>query len=432
MGARTRQSTARRRAAVAAATLVLVPLSACGGGPLEEIQGTSASGDPAGGGKADGTAGDGEPVDIDEAEDGDDSGDEETSYAVEEPGKFTPPLERSDVLVSASDTLPETLIERVRGIRGVSAATQFSMASMSIDGRTLTVAGIDPAEFRNFVPVESAQAQFVWDRIAGGEVAVDPTVSRKVIGKDDVIRLGTQDDSPSVHVGAYAPLAQRASGLSTVPVAQVAVNEKRAEQIGLPDGNALLVSTTVTPSEIKKQLKGALPEGTTLQIMAREFRGASQVAVLAGASVSEAIGKFTYTNGPDGTINPDQGWVDEYIRTEEVPILGEVTCNKAFLPQLRGALTEVVQMGLASKINPDEYAGCYYPRYIGRDPSNGLSLHSWGIAFDINVPGNLRGTTGEIDRGVVAIMKKWGMAWGGDWSYTDPMHFEMDQVVRPG
>jgi hypothetical protein len=37
-----------------------------------------------------------------------------------------------------------------------------------------------------------------------------------------------------------------------------------------------------------------------------------------------------------------------------------------------------------------------------------------------------------MDRRVVAIMKKWGMAWGGDWNYTDPMHFEMNRVVRPG
>ena len=129
---------------------------------------------------------------------------------------------------------------------------------------------------------------------------------------------------------------------------------------------------------------------------------------------------------------PEKRWVDAYIRTEEVPILGTVTCNKAYLPQLRGAMTEIVQLGLADEINPDEYAGCYYPRYIGRDPSNGLSLHSWGIAVDLNVPGNMPGTVGEIDRGVVAIMKKWGMAWGGDWSYTDPMHFEMDRVVAAG
>ena len=45
------------------------------------------------------------------------------------------------------------------------------------------------------------------------------------------------------------------------------------------------------------------------------------------------------------------------------------------------------------------------------------------------MPGNQRGTAGEMDRGVVAIFKKWGFAWGGDWNYTDPMHFEMNAVV---
>ncbi len=49
----------------------------------------------------------------------------------------------------------------------------------------------------------------------------------------------------------------------------------------------------------------------------------------------------------------------------------------------------------------------------------------------MNVPGNGRGTVGEMDREVVSIFKKWGFAWGGDWSYTDPMHFELAQVVDP-
>jgi len=113
-----------------------------------------------------------------------------------------------------------------------------------------------------------------------------------------------------------------------------------------------------------------------------------------------------------------------------VPILGTVTCNKGMLPQLRAALTEVVQRGLAGTIHPNEFGGCYYPRYIGYSPANGLSLHTWGIAVDLNVPGNLRGTVGQMDRRVVAIFKKWGFAWGGDWGYTDPMHFEMAKVVQ--
>ena len=85
---------------------------------------------------------------------------------------------------------------------------------------------------------------------------------------------------------------------------------------------------------------------------------------------------------------------------------------------------------LAAEIKREQYAGCYYPRFIAGTTS--LSNHSFGTALDLNVPGNLRGTVGEMDRVVVSIFKKWGFAWGGDWRYTDPMHFEMARIVRPG
>ena len=323
------------------------------------------------------------------------------------------------------------------GIKGVRALVPFSYAVSSVNGRTLTIAAGDPAALRAFTPDATAQAQFVWDRLAGGEAAVDVATDKRLVDEQDMVRLGNREDSPVVHVCAYAPLVQRAAKLTTRPVAQVVLNPRRGEQLGLPEGNALLISTgSRTPSLVKKEIDELLEtrdeQAGAVQLLAREFDNASQTAVLAGTSVSEAIGTFSYTNGPDGTIVPDRGWVNAYIRTEEVPLLGRVTCNKAYLPQLRAALTEIVRSGLSSAIHPDEYAGCYYPRYIVRSSANGLSLHSWGIAVDLNVPGNQRGTVGEMDRRVVAIMKKWGMAWGGDWNYTDPMHFEMNRVVRPG
>lgn len=345
------------------------------------------------------------------------------SYAVEPPGPLEGSLLTADLLITGSETLPDELVEEVTGIKGVAAALPISLASSSIDGRTLNVAAVDPAQFRRFTPVQSAQADFVWERLAGGEVAVDTSVSKKLISKDDMMSLGNQEDAPEVHVGAYAPLVERIDAV---------VNDRRGEQLGIPEDNALLVSTgQLTPSALEKQLKKVLGDQATMQTLALEFDlGATQTAVLTGTSVTDAVGTFSYTNGPDGTIKPDAGWVKEYIRTEQVPILGEVTCNKGMLPQLRGALGDVVKAGLSHEINPDEYAGCYYPRYIGRDPSNGLSLHSWGIAVDLNVPGNLRGTVGEMNRQVVQIFKNWGFAWGGDWNYTDPMHFEMSRVVR--
>ncbi len=347
-----------------------------------------------------------------------------SSYAVEPPGRLRGQLHTADVLVTGADTLPDELVERVRAIEGVEAVLPMSIASSSVDGRTLNVAAVDPGEFRRFTPYGSAHAAAVWERVAGGEAAVDSGVSKKLISAADMIRLGNQQDVPEVHVGAYVPLVNRIEAV---------VNQRRGEQLGLPEGNALLVSTgRFTPSALKPELRQALDGDATMQTLALEFDiEATQTAVLTGASVSDAVGTFSYTNRSNGEISPDPEWVEEYIRTEEVPILGTVTCNKAMLPQLRGALEEVVRRGLAEEIHADEYAGCYYPRYIARDPSNGLSLHSWGIAVDLNVPGNLRGTAGEIDRTVVAIFKSWGFAWGGDWSYTDPMHFEMNAVVRP-
>ena len=150
----------------------------------------------------------------------------------------------------------------------------------------------------------------------------------------------------------------------------------------------------------------------------------------AGGSLTQALGTFSYRYYEDGSLDPDPKWVAGNITTEQVPILGSVNGHRVMLPQLRASLQEVVDRGLADEINPEEYAGCYVPRFIASDPSNGLSLHSWGIAVDLNVPGNLRGTVGEMDRTVVAIFKKWGFAWGGDWNYTDPMHFELARLVE--
>ena len=423
-----------RRALVASQVVALgVLVAACNQESLvdnvsdEPTTGEVAEGEAegTGGGGSDGGGGAEEPA-PEPTEAVEESTGGETSYAVDAPGPFTQ-LRTSDALITSTEPLSEEMVERIKAIDGVVAAVPLSWASASINGRTLDIAAVDATAFRGFMPVATAQADFVWERLAGGEVVVDDQVDMKLVDKGDMFQLGSDDDAPSVHVGAYAPLHDE---LDKVTPFDVVMNSKRGEQIGLPSGNALLLSTgSLTPSKLKKEFDKVLDDDTTFRTLAIEFDTVQQ-AVLTGESVSNAIGTFSYTDGPDGTVIPEKSWVDEYIRTEEVPILGTVTCNKGMLPQLRGALTEIVQLGLADEINPDEYAGCYYPRYINRSPEYGLSLHSWGIAVDLNVPGNQRGTVGEMDRTVVTIFKKWGFAWGGDWSYTDPMHFEMAKVVR--
>ncbi len=347
-------------------------------------------------------------------------------YAMPTPGPLHQRLLTPDLLITSSRTIPDLVRRRVAATRGVDSAMTMSLASLSANGRTLQIVAADPAQFRRFTSVASAQSDAVWQRVAGGEIAVDPATPRGLEDPKGFLRLGAAEDSPVVHIGAYAPLVQN-SQITGV------VNEKRGDQLGIPHDNAMLVSTgRLTPSAVTGRLKKALGAETTMQTLAIEFANVSRTAVLSGQSVSSAVGTFKYTPHPNGTVTPEASWVRAYIRTEEMPIIGRVTGNKGMLPQLRAALDEVVRTGLASKIHPNEYGGCYVPRYIANDPAKGLSLHSFGIAVDLNVPGNQRGTVGQMDRQVVAIFKKWGFAWGGDWNYTDPMHFEMAKVVKVG
>jgi hypothetical protein len=330
----------------------------------------------------------------------------------------------ADVLITSDRPIARAVSERLRAVHGVSAVSPLGLSSASFSGRTLSIAAIDPEQFRRFTPVESAQTNAVWERVAGGEAALDPSIGRGVEQPKGYLTLGQGAEAPSVHVGAYAPLVKRIHAVVDYP---------RGRQLGIPDANALLVSTgELTPSAVTGRIKHALGGHGTIQVLAREFNlDVPETAVLTGGSVPKAVGSFNYTAHRDGTISPDPQWVAEYIRTDTVPIVGQVTGNKVMFPQLRAALEEVVSSGLTSAIHPTQYGGCYVPRYIAHDPALGLSLHSWGIAVDFNVPENLRGTRGHMNPELVSIFKKWGFDWGGDWHYTDPMHFELSSLVHP-
>lgn len=52
------------------------------------------------------------------------------------------------------------------------------------------------------------------------------------------------------------------------------------------------------------------------------------------------------------------------------------------------------------------------------------SSHAFGIAVDVNALANPLGTTGDMPEEVVRQWEAEGGEWGGDWSRSDPMHFE--------
>lgn len=359
--------------------------------------------------------------------DGSSSPTADSEHAVDPPGPREGPLGLADVLVYTPEALSEETVEAIGRIKGVQDVETLAMAQVSIENELITLAAVDPSTYRNYTPYSSAETQAVWDRVAGGELAINPELKKRVpADKDGYLRLGSSKDAELIHIGAFAPQVEGAI--------DAVVNETWIETLGMEPGNALLITTGKTaPLSVRKPIEKAAGEAASVQmldVVAREGLDTSvkQTAFLVG-SVGDAVGSFNYTVLGGGRIAPDPSWVSANIRSQQVPILGTVTCHRLIFPQLTAALTEIVDRGLADEINPGEYAGCYYPRFIAGTTS--LSNHSFGLALDLNVPGNLRGTVGEMDRTVVSIFKKWGFGWGGDWSYTDPMHFEMNAIVEP-
>lgn len=407
----------RRRAGVAVGLVCALALAACSGGAA----------DPPGDGPSAPTSSAGATSTEPAADPSVGPAPADPAHAVDAPGPRKGRLVPPDLLVFSKEPLSDELVEQVDGLRRVDRTERLSLANVGIENRVVTVAAVDPGSYRNYTLRESAELQEQWERVAGGEIAVTKQLGRKLQREQgeesggDYLKLGNDDDAPSVHIGAYAP---------QVPQIDLVVNERWGEELGMPLGNALIVTTGLhSPREVVKEVQRVVGDQASVTILGPDLDpGARQTAVLTGGSVADAVGTFRYTVLGGGRIGPEQSWVAANIRTEPVPILGNVTCHRVMLPQLRAALLEVQTTGLADEINPGEYAGCYYPRFIAG--SQQLSLHSFGIAVDLNVPGNQRGTAGEISRAVVAIFKKWGFAWGGDWAWTDPMHFEMDRIVE--
>jgi hypothetical protein len=147
-------------------------------------------------------------------------------------------------------------------------------------------------------------------------------------------------------------------------------------------------------------------------------------AVLPPVILKARFGEFAARVGPGGSLEVDPQWAAAHIVDATVPILGRVRCNRGIISQMRGALREVVRDGLSQLIDPSQYAGCYVPKFIGTDPQSGISHHTWGVAFDINVSQNVFGHTPLLDPRIVSIFERWGFNWGGRWLVPDGMHFE--------
>jgi len=97
-------------------------------------------------------------------------------------------------------------------------------------------------------------------------------------------------------------------------------------------------------------------------------------------------------------------------------------CHKLVAPKFREALKNVIDKGLTNQIKT--FGGCLNKRLMRG--GNNWSMHSWGIAIDVNPRWNRFGQKKfEMSEELAKCFEDVGFIWGGRWTgCPDAMHFQ--------
>jgi hypothetical protein len=342
------------------------------------------------------------------------------------------PLSPDTLLAWTPGGLPPGLGASVRELPGVTHAvtvtsgTAWLTSSATATGTIVDdppaglaipveVAGADLGDYRPFLsPVDRS----LLPSLARGEAVLGETsAGLRQAGPGSSLVFGTR----SVDVAGVVPDA-------AIGAHELFVSRATARALGVTRERYLLIDPAPGASRrrLTSRIRKLLPPGALLRV-----RGPGETpffrhgdAVLAPARIKELFGEFAAAPLPGGYLRLDPTWVRENIRVATVPILGRVQCNRALIPQLRGALGELEAKGLGHLLDPGDYGGCYSARFLNRIPEAGISHHTWGLAIDVNVSTNQFGRVPHQDPRAVAVFERWGFIWGGHWLLPDGMHFE--------
>lgn len=98
-----------------------------------------------------------------------------------------------------------------------------------------------------------------------------------------------------------------------------------------------------------------------------------------------------------------------------------IYCHELMPQYLTMAFDKLIETGAIKELV--EWNGCFNIRK--KKGAKTMSLHSWGLAIDVNAKYNQFGGKSNLSSVFVGCFKSSGFDWGGDWFKPDPMHFQL-------
>jgi hypothetical protein len=114
--------------------------------------------------------------------------------------------------------------------------------------------------------------------------------------------------------------------------------------------------------------------------------------------------------------------VPGYLEIGVIP--KKIYCNRDIVAPLAAAFHNLISTGLVSELKT--WDGCFNIRK--KRGLSSMSLHSWGIAIDVNAAWNVLGANPTLSAGFVKCFTDAGFEWGGTWQRKDGMHFQLNTI----
>ena len=101
-----------------------------------------------------------------------------------------------------------------------------------------------------------------------------------------------------------------------------------------------------------------------------------------------------------------------------------IYCNKDLIAPLTKAFQNLIKTGLVKELKT--WDGCFNIR--NKRGARSMSLHSWGVAVDLNSSDNQFGKKPTLSKEFVKCFTDAGFDWAGTWSKPDGMHFQLKNI----
>ncbi len=142
-------------------------------------------------------------------------------------------LRRADLVVTLPRSLTPSPAARRRALRGLRGFTAMDIGTVQVKGRGARVVGVDPSQFRQFTPKETASSDPLWAAVARGELV--PTYG---VQRERGLVLGS-----SIAVTGRRTVSERVGGVAAfgLPGIDVVTDRGSARQLGVMRDSAVVL-----------------------------------------------------------------------------------------------------------------------------------------------------------------------------------------------